>query len=47
MIAFTEKPLSDAALMTAQGITGAQGLDALSDPEWDDDTDDAYFRSLT
>jgi hypothetical protein len=31
---------------TRQGIVAPQGLDGVSDPEWDDTTDDAYLAAL-
>jgi len=43
---FTSAPVDENELLTRQGITAPQGLDALSDPEWDDETDDAYFTAL-
>ena len=43
---FTAAPVDDDELLARQGITAPQGLEALSDPEWDDDTDDAYLAAL-
>lgn len=43
---FTLAPVSEDELLARQGITAPQGIDALSDPEWDDDADDAYLAAL-
>lgn len=43
---FTTSPVDEDALLARQGISAPQGLDALSDPEWDDETDDAYLAAL-
>jgi hypothetical protein len=43
---FTATPVDEAELRASQGITEPQGLDALSDPDWDDETDDAYLAAL-
>jgi hypothetical protein len=43
---FTAAPVDEDELMARQGITAPQGLDALSEPEWDDETDDAYLAAL-
>jgi hypothetical protein len=43
---FTPAPVSEDELLARQGITAPQGIDALSDPEWDDDADDAYLAAL-
>ena len=35
------------ALLARQGIAGPQGLDSLSDPEWEDDeADQAYLEAI-
>lgn len=38
---FTAAPIDEDELLIRQGITAPQGLAALSDPDWDDETDDA------
>lgn len=43
---FTSEPVDDRVLLDRQGITAPQGLDALSDPEWDDESDEAYLVAL-
>lgn len=43
---FTSAPVDEDELLARQGIEGPQGLDALSDPQWDDETDDAYLAAL-
>ncbi len=43
---FTSAPVADDELLKRQGLTEPQGLDALSDPQWDDDTDDVYLAAL-
>lgn len=43
---FTPSPVDEAVLLARQGIDAPQGLDALSDPQWDDETDDAYLAAL-
>ena len=43
---FTAAPIDEDELLSRQGITAPQGLDALSDSEWDDDADDAYLAAL-
>jgi hypothetical protein len=43
---FTLAPVDEDVLLVSQGIAGPQGLAALSDPEWKDDTDDAYLAAL-
>lgn len=43
---FTTAPVDEDELLARQGIAGPQGLEALSDPEWDDETDDAYLAAL-
>lgn len=43
---FTTVPVDEDELLARQGIAGPQGLEALSDPEWDDETDDAYLAAL-
>jgi len=43
---FTVAPVGDNELLIGQGIAAPQGLDAFSDPEWDDETDDAYLAAL-
>jgi hypothetical protein len=43
---FTVIPVDEDELLARQGIVGPQGLEALSDPEWQDDTDDAYLAAL-
>ncbi len=43
---FTTSTVDEDALLARQGINAPQGLDALSDPEWDDETDDAYLAAL-
>lgn len=43
---FTSAPVDEDELLARQGIDAPQGLDALSDPEWDDETDDAYLAAL-
>lgn len=44
---FTEEQTPDLKLLDRQGIAGPQGLDALADPDWDEETDDAYLAALT
>lgn len=44
---FTGEPTPDADLLASQGIHGPQGLASVSDPEWDEDADDAYLQALT
>lgn len=43
---FTTEPVDEKHLLVQQGIAAPQGLDALSDPEWDEETDDAYLAAL-
>jgi len=43
---FTSESVDEEELLARQGITAAQGLDALADPEWDDELDDAYLAAL-
>lgn len=43
---FTLAPVSEDELLARQGITAPQGIDALSDPDWNDDVDDAYLAAL-
>ncbi|MBA3328374.1 MAG: hypothetical protein H0T43_08745 [Solirubrobacterales bacterium] len=43
---FTPSPVDEDELLARQGIDAPQGLDALSDPQWDDETDDAYLAAL-
>lgn len=43
---FTASPVDEDELLARQGIEAPQGLDALSDPRWDDETDDAYLAAL-
>lgn len=43
---FTTAPVDEEALLARQGITAPQGLQSLSDPEWNDETDDAYLLAL-
>ena len=43
---FTQEPMPDVDLLDRQGIVGPQGLAALADPEWNEDTDDAYLAAL-
>lgn len=43
---FTVVPVEDSDLLARQGIAAPQGLDAFSDPQWDDETDDAYLTAL-
>jgi hypothetical protein len=43
---FTEQTVSVAQLMADQSINGPQHLDALSDPQWDDDADAEYLDAL-
>lgn len=43
---FTSAPVGEDELLARQGIDAPQGLDALSDPQWDDETDDAYLAAL-
>ena len=43
---FTTVPVDQEELLAGQGITAPQGLDSLSIPEWDDQTDDAYLAAL-
>lgn len=42
---FTSAPV-DEELLARQGIDAPQGLAALSDPQWYDETDDAYLAAL-
>lgn len=43
---FTLVPATEEELLNGQGISAPQGLDTFSDPEWDDETDDAYLAAL-
>jgi len=43
---FTLIPVDEDALLARRGIAAPQGLEALSDPEWEDDTDEAYLAAL-
>lgn len=43
---FTSSPVKEDELLARQGIAEPQGLDALSDTQWDDATDDAYLAAL-
>jgi hypothetical protein len=43
---FTTAPIDEEELLVRQGISAPQGLQSLSDPEWDDETDDAYLAAL-
>ncbi len=43
---FTTAPVDEEELLARQGISAPQGLQSLSDPEWDDETDDAYLAAL-
>jgi hypothetical protein len=43
---FTLVPVDEDLLLARQGIVAPQGLDGVSDPEWDDTTDDAYLAAL-
>ncbi len=43
---FTTAPVDEDELLAQQGISAPQGLDALTDAEWDDETDDAYLSAL-
>jgi hypothetical protein len=43
---FTTAPVDEEELLARQGITAPQGLQSLSDPEWDDETDGAYLAAL-
>lgn len=43
---FTAVPVDEDELLSRQGIRVPQGLEALSDLEWDDETDDAYLAAL-
>jgi hypothetical protein len=43
---FTTAPVDEEELLVRQGISAPQGLQSLSDPEWDDETDDAYLAAL-
>lgn len=43
---FTVVPIREEALLIRQGISAPQGLDALSDPEWDDEADGAYLAAM-
>jgi len=43
---FTTVPVDENDLLLRQGITAPQGLESLSDLEWDDETDDAYLAAL-
>lgn len=44
---FTPEPTPDAELLDQQGIEGPQGLAAIGDPEWNEETDDVYLEALT
>lgn len=43
---FTTASVDEEELLARQRITAPQGLESLSDPEWDDETDDAYLTAL-
>jgi hypothetical protein len=43
---FTVIPVDEDVLLARQGIVGPQGLETLSDPGWEDGTDDAYLAAL-
>lgn len=43
---FTVAPIDEDELLSRQGITVPQDLEVLSEPEWDDKTDDAYLAAL-
>lgn len=43
---FTAAPVDEDVLLARQGIAAPQGLESLSDSEWDDATDDAYLAAL-
>lgn len=43
---FTSFPVDEDELLARQGIAEPQGLDALSDSHWEDETDDAYLAAL-
>jgi hypothetical protein len=43
---FTAGTIDEDQLLARQGISAPQGLESLSDPEWDDETDDAYLAAL-
>lgn len=43
---FTTTPVDEDELLAHQGITAPQGLESLSDLDWDDETDDAYLAAL-
>lgn len=43
---FTHAPLGEDELLARQGITAPQGIEAISDPDWDDGADDAYLAAL-
>jgi hypothetical protein len=43
---FTMIPVDEDELLARQGILGPQGLETLADPDWEDDTDDAYLAAL-
>ncbi len=43
---FTTVPVDEDELLARQGIDAPQGLAALSDPQWNDETDDAYLAAL-
>lgn len=43
---FTTTPVDEDELLAQQDISAPQGLDALADAEWDDETDDAYLSAL-
>jgi hypothetical protein len=45
-VLFTTAPVDEEALLARQGITAPQGLQSLSDPEWNDETDHAYLLAL-
>ena len=43
---FTTAAIDEDELLACQGITAPQGLDSLSEPEWDDAIDGAYVTAL-
>lgn len=43
---FTTATIDETELLAGQGIDVPQGLDSLSDPDWNDATDDAYLAAL-
>lgn len=45
-VLFTIEPVAENELLARQRITVPQGLDAFADPEWEDETDDAYLAAL-